>query len=64
MFDDCQFDNPIFGASQAEVVKKLRQLADHIEDDDWPRPYTFSVTNVKGSPFTEVKLILSVPWGG
>lgn len=44
-----------------EVAKRLRELADHIDSDTYPKIYHFSEEK---DFMTEIKLVLSYPWPG
>lgn len=54
---------PIREQQAAEIVRRLRAIADHVEQRDYPTPMSFEVIH-KFDVLTEIKLVLSEPWGG
>lgn len=49
-------------AAQKYLADKLREFADKIESNKWPRVFGFK--NKNEGPFEEIRVVLSYPWGG
>ena len=49
--------------AERHLAKILRDMADHIESGKMPSVYGYSYNENVG-PFTELKIVLSHPWGG
>ena len=50
-------------AANAVIAKRLRELADIVESDEYPRVFGWT-DDGRPSPIASYQLTLSFPWGG
>lgn len=49
--------------AKKQLAQLLRQIADQVEAEGFPAVYGYYYVKDDG-PFTEIKVVLSNPWGG